>query len=104
MSNFSLRIFLNYIDIDMVHYSLALIYFLGCKCRGGVFKCLWEFELMRGPLPGADPEIFQRGGGGLRRKILKKKMFVDTLINACTHKNYIDMQLFLSSSFSKALF
>ena len=24
-------------------------------------------------IPGADPEIFQKGGGGLRRKILKEK-------------------------------
>ena len=31
-------------------YSLVLICIQGCKCRGGV-KCLWEFELMREPLP-----------------------------------------------------
>ena len=30
---------------------------------------------------------FFKGGGGLRRKILKRKMLVDTRINACTHKN-----------------
>ena len=35
---------------------------------------------------GADPEIFQRGGGGEEEK-LKRKMFADTRINACTHKN-----------------
>ena len=37
-------------------------------------------------------------GGGMRRKI-----FVDTRINACTHKNWTKMQLFLSSSFSRGL-
>ena len=31
-------------------YSFALIYIHGCKCRDGV-KCLWECELMTGPLP-----------------------------------------------------
>ena len=37
---------------------------------------------------GADPEFFQRGGGGcLVGKFTKKKMFVDTRINTCTHKN-----------------
>ena len=51
---FSLRIFLYYIDTHVVlerkMYSIALMYFQGCKYRGWV-KCLWECELMRGPLP-----------------------------------------------------
>ena len=34
---------------------------------------------------GADPEIFQRGGGD--EENFERKMFVDTRINACTHKN-----------------
>ena len=46
---------------------------------------------------GADPEIFQRGGG------LRRKMFVDARINVCTHKNQTNMQLFLSPSFSRGL-
>ena len=33
---------------------------------------------------GADPEIFQRG---VEEKNIERKMFVDTRINACTHKN-----------------
>ena len=39
-----------------------------------------------------------KGGGGMRRKI-----FVDTRINGCTHKNWTKMKLFLSSSFSRGL-
>ena len=35
---------------------------------------------------GADPEIFQRGGG-VEEENFERKMFVDTRINACTHKN-----------------
>ena len=34
--------------------------------------------------PGADPEIFQRGVG---EENFERKIFVDTRINACTHKN-----------------
>ena len=34
---------------------------------------------------GADPEIFQRGG--IEEKNVERKTFVDTRINACTHKN-----------------
>ena len=33
----------------------------------------------------ADPEIFQRGGG--EEENFERKMFVDTRINVCTHKN-----------------
>ena len=51
---FSLQIFLYYIDTHSAWerklYSLAFIYSKGCKCSGRV-KCLWESELMRGPLP-----------------------------------------------------
>ena len=49
---------------------------------------------------GADPEIFQRG---VEEENFERKMFVDTRINACTHKNQTKMQLFLSSSFSRGL-
>ena len=34
---------------------------------------------------GGDPEIFQRGG--VEEENFERKMFVDTRINACTHKN-----------------
>ena len=34
---------------------------------------------------GADPEIFQRGGGGVKGENFERKMFVDTRINACVH-------------------
>ena len=34
--------------------------------------------------PGAGPEIFQRGVEG---ENFERKMFVDTRIKACTHKN-----------------
>ena len=37
-------------------------------------------------MPGADPEIFQRGGG-VKKEKFERKMFVDTRINAGTHKN-----------------
>ena len=33
---------------------------------------------------GADPEIFQRG---VEEENFERKMFADTRINACTHKN-----------------
>ena len=37
---------------------------------------------------GADPEVFQKGGGGVEGENFERKMFVvDTCINACTHKN-----------------
>ena len=35
---------------------------------------------------GGDPEIFQRGGG-FEEENFERKMFVDTRMNACTHKN-----------------
>ena len=35
---------------------------------------------------GADPEIFQ-GGGGVEEENFERKMYVDTRSNACTHKN-----------------
>ena len=35
---------------------------------------------------GADPEIFQKGGV-VEEENFERKMFVDTRINACTHKN-----------------
>ena len=50
---------------------------------------------------GADPDIFQKEG--VEEKNFERRMFVDTRINACTHKNYTNMQLFLSSSFSRGL-
>ena len=34
---------------------------------------------------GADPEIFQKGGAD--EDNFERKKFVDTRINACTHKN-----------------
>ena len=39
------------------------------------------------PTSGADPEIFQKEGGGVEEENFERKMFVDTRINACTHKN-----------------
>ena len=42
-------------------------------------------------------------GGGVKEEIFERKMFVDTRINACIHKNQTNMQLFLSSSFSRGL-
>ena len=36
---------------------------------------------------GADAEVFQKGGG-VEGENFERKMFVDTCINACTHKNY----------------
>ena len=36
---------------------------------------------------GADPEVFQKGGGGVEGENFERKMVVDTCINACTHKN-----------------
>ena len=37
---------------------------------------------------GADPEIFKRGGGGgVEGHNFERKMFLDTRINACIHKN-----------------
>ena len=41
--------------------------------------------------------------GGVEEKNFERKMFVDTRINACTHKNYTNIQLFLSSYFSRGL-
>ena len=35
-------------------------------------------------LSGEDPEIFQRG---VEEENFERKMFVDTRINSCTHKN-----------------
>ena len=37
-------------------------------------------------MPGADPDIFQRGGGGIEENF-ERKIFVDTRINACKHEN-----------------
>ena len=34
---------------------------------------------------GPDPEIFK--GWGVEEENFERKMFVDTCINACTHKN-----------------
>ena len=36
-------------------------------------------------ISGADPEIFQRGE--VEEENFQRKMFVDTCIIACTHKN-----------------
>ena len=35
---------------------------------------------------GADAEVLQKGGG-VEGENVERKMFVDTCINACTHKN-----------------
>ena len=43
-------------------------------------------------------------GGGVEEENFERKMLVDTRINACTHKNETNMQLFLSSFFSRGLF
>ena len=31
--------------------------------------------------------FFSKGGGGVEEEIFERKMFVDTRINVCTHKN-----------------
>ena len=41
--------------------------------------------------------------GQVEDENFERKMFVDTRINACTHKNSTSMQLFLFSSFSRGL-
>ena len=41
--------------------------------------------------------------GGVEEENFERKMFVDTRINACTHKNKIYMQRFLSFFFSRGL-
>ena len=41
---------------------------------------------MKVVFPGADPEIFQRGGG-VEEENFERKMFVDAGISACTYKN-----------------
>ena len=57
---------------------------------------------------GSTEKFFKAGeGGGGEEEHFERKMFVVRLlharINACTHKNYTNMQLFLSSSFSRGL-
>ena len=46
---------------------------------------------------------FFKGGGGVEEENFERKMFVDTPINACTHKYSTNLQLFPSFSFSRGL-
>ena len=60
-----------------------------CHLRRGIvmlFFCVIVVLHHVGDISGADPEIFQRGGGG-EKENFERKVFVDTRINACTHKN-----------------
>ena len=50
LTNFSLFYHYTHCAWKRHMYSLAPIYIRGCKCTAGV-KCLWECELIRGPLP-----------------------------------------------------
>ena len=63
--------------------KLIVIYLDGVE----IARDLYDAEKTIGLVAGADPEIFQRGGGEVEEENFERKMFVDKRINACTHKN-----------------
>ena len=73
---------MNAMKCHLQSYVIFLIYICSAflKLFFSIYTCKLSYDSS-----GADPEIFQRGG--VEEENFEREMFVDTRINACTHKN-----------------
>ena len=95
LQNFQLMIIFLYVWRFLISFEFLLTFYLK--------DCLYQYDLFCYHFYQYQARIQNFFKGEVEEENFERKIFVDTRINACTHKNWTNMQLFLSSPFSRGM-